>query len=185
MIQVSELRRGMAFAMNNDIYVVTEFKHMTPGNLRAFTQLTYRSIKTGKSTLNRFRPSDQVELVSLDAIKAQYLYQDQGIYHFMNLQDYSQLEVNESTVGEAKNYLTENLELQLVAHNGRVIEISLPASVTLKVTESAPGIKGDSATNAQKSATVETGYTLNVPLFVNEGDKLLVDTRTGNYMGRA
>ncbi len=185
MIQVSELRRGMAFLMGNDIYVVTEYKHMTPGNLRAFVQLSYRSVKTGKTGQNRFRPSEQVEMISLDGIKAQYLYHDQGTYHFMNLSDYSQLEVNEATVGDAKNYLTENLELQLVLHNGRVIEISLPASVKLTVTESAPGLKGDSATNVQKPATLETGYTVNVPLFVSQGDKILVDTRTGNYMGRA
>lgn len=185
MIQVSELRRGMAFSMNNDIYVVTEYKHMTPGNLRAFVQLSYRSISTGKSASNRFRPSDQMELINLEPVKAQYQYRDRGKYYFMNLEDYSQLEVGETVVGEAKNFLVENTELQLLCNEGNVIEVNLPASVALTVTESAPGVKGDSATNVQKPAKLETGYELNVPLFIKEGEKILVDTRTGEYMGRA
>ena len=185
MIQISELRRGMAFSMNGDIYVVTDFKHMTPGNLRAFVHLSYRSITTGKSGSNRFRPSDQVEPINLEPIKAQYLYREPGKFHFMNLEDYSQLEVSETIAGEAKNFLVENMELQLLCNEGKVIEITLPASVALLVKESAPGVKGDSAANVQKPATLETGYTVNVPLFIKEGEKILVDTRTGEYMGRA
>jgi len=185
MIQVSNLRRGMAFAMNNDIYLVTEYKHMTPGNLRAFVQLSYRSISTGKSASNRFRPSDQVELITLEPVKAQYLYHDRDKYHFMNLEDYSQLEVSENVAGEAKNFMTENMELKLMVHDGNVIEVELPASVALRVTNSPPGVKGDSATNVQKLATLETGYTLNVPLFIKEGEKIQVDTRSGEYLSRA
>ena len=185
MIQVGNLRKGMAFSINNDIYIVTEYKHMTPGNLRAFVQLSYRSISTGKSGSNRFRPSDQVEPINLEPVKAQYQYKDADRFHFMNLEDYSQLEVTGTVVGEAKNYLVENMELQLLCNEWKVIEVNLPASVELTVTESAPGVKGDSATNVQKQAKVETGYTLNVPLFINEGEKIRVDTRTGEYLGRA
>lgn len=185
MISVNDLRRGMAFRLNNQLYIVTDQTHTKPGKGKAFVQLAYRSIATGSLIQNKFTPTDKVEPISLETKKVQYLYTDGEIYHFMRLDDYHQLEVSKKVMGETKNYLSENMEVDLLMHGEMVIEVALPASVTLVVTESSPGLKGDSATNVQKPATLESGLVIKVPLFIKEGEKIQVDTRTGKYIGRA
>jgi len=185
MISVNELRRGMAFRLNGQLYIVTDRIHTKPGKGSAFVQLSYRSISTGSLIKNKFSPSDKVEPVSLETKKVQFLYEDGTNFHFMDLVDFHQFEVPVKTVGEAKNYLAENMEVQMLVHEETVLEVVLPASVVLTIKESAPGIKGDSATNVQKPATLETGYVVHVPLFIEEGEKIKVDTRTGEYLSRA
>ncbi len=185
MIAANDLRKGMAFKLNNELYIVTDQTHTKPGKGSAFVQLAYRSIRTGNTTKNKFSPSEKMEQISLENKRVEYLYNDGETYHFMQLDDYNQLEVAASVVGDAKNYLVENAEVQLMVHGDLVIEVQLPASVVLKITESAPGVKGDSATNVMKTATLETGLVTNVPLFINEGEKIKVDTRTAAYMSRA
>lgn len=185
MISVNDLRKGMAFKLNNELYIVTEQSHTKPGKGGAFVQLSYRSIRTGSTIKNKFNPSEKVEQISLETKKVEYLYNDGETFHFMQLDDYHQLEVPVSVVGDAKNYLVENSEVQLMVNGDRVIEVQLPANVELTVKESAPGVKGDSATNVMKPALLETGLTVQVPLFINEGEKIKVDTRSGAYLSRA
>lgn len=185
MISVNDLRKGMAFKLNNELYIVTDQTHTKPGKGSAFVQLAYRSIRTGNTTKNKFSPSEKVEQISLETKKVEYLYNDGELFHFMQLDDYHQLEVPVSVVGDAKNYLVENAEVQLMMHGEQVIEVQLPASVILKITESAPGVKGDSATNVMKPATLETGLVTHVPLFIEEGEKIKIDTRSGEYLSRA
>lgn len=185
MISVNDLRRGMAFKLNNELYIVTDQKHTKPGKGPAFVQLAYRSISSGRSMQNKFSPSDKVEQISLNPRQVQYLYNDGSMFHFMDLNDYHQFEVPANVIAEAKNYLVENAEIELLFHGETVLEVNLPAKMTLTVTESAPGVKGDTATKTLKPATLETGYNVMVPLFINEGEKIQVDTRTGKYISRA
>jgi len=184
MISVNDLRKGMAFRLNGQLYIVTDQTHTKPGKGNAFVQLSYRSISTGSLTKNKFSPSEKMEQVSLETKKVQFLYEDGTNYHFMDLVDYHQFEVPVKSVGEAKNYLAENMEAQVLVHEETILEVVLPASVILTVKESDPGVKGDSATNVQKPATLETGYVVSVPLFIEVGEKVKVDTRTGEYLSR-
>ena len=185
MASAVDLRRGMAVKMDKDLYVVLSHQHVTPGNWRAYVQASFRSIKTGKVFEKRFRSTEEVEVVELDPMDMQFSYKDNAGYHFMDTKDYNTYSLSEEVVGDAKNFLKENLEVMFLFYNGNPIEIELPASVTLKVAETMPGVRGNSATNVMKSATLETGLKIDVPLFITEGEEVKVDTRTGQYLGRA
>lgn len=184
-MQANDLRKGTAILFNREICVVEDFRHHTPGNKRAFVQATLRNVKSGKIIQNKFASDDDVEPAPLVPKTVQFLYQDPQGFHFMDLEDYHTLAVDEQTVGDGKRFLKENLELKIRFHEDRPIILELPSSIILKVIESPPGIRGDSATNTLKPAKVETNYDLMVPLFVKEGDLIKVDTRTGEYLGRA
>jgi elongation factor P len=181
----NDLRKGMAIKYNNDTYVVLEVHHRTPGNLRAFVQAIIRSIKTGKSSDVRFSSTEKVELVDIQRRALEFSYKDRAGFHFMDPETYETLELNESLLANAKDYLMENLKVEVLYAEGRAVEVELPASVALKVIESAEGLRGDTASNVQKPATLETGLIINVPLFIKEGEVVKVDTRSGDYMGRA
>ena len=185
MALANDLRKGMAIRYNTNVAIVLEVQHRTPGNLRAFVQVIIRYINTGKSADVRFSSTEKVDLVDVHRQTLEFSYKDPQGYHFMNPEDYESITLDESLLGDAKEYLVENLKVEVLSIEGRPAQVELPSSVTLKVTESAEGVRGDSANNVQKPATLETGKVINVPLFIKEGEKVKIDTRTGAYMGRA
>lgn len=181
----NDLRKGMAVRYHGDVAVVLDVQHRTPGNLRAFVQATLRSIRTGKSSNVRFSSTESIELVDVTRRKLEYSYKDQDGFVFMDPENYETETLSTDLVGDAADYLTENLTVELLYAEGKPVELELPSSVTLKIVESAEGLRGDSATNVQKPAKLETGKSVQVPLFIKEGETIRVDTRTGSYLGRA
>ena len=175
----------MAIRYNGDVTVVLDVQHRTPGNLRAFVQATLRSIRTGKSSNVRFGSTEAVELVDVNRRKLEYSYKDQDGYVFMDPDTYESETLRPELLQNSADYLTENLAVEVLYTEGKPVEVELPSSVSLKVVESAEGLRGDSATNVQKPAKLETGKVIQVPLFIKEGEVIKVDTRTGAYMGRA
>ena len=175
----------MAIRYNGNVAIVLEVMHRTPGNLRAFVQLIIRYIGTGKSADVRFGSTDKVELVDVNRQKVEFSYKDQTGYHFMDPETYDTISLNDNLLTDAKDYLVENLEVEVLYAEGKAVQVELPSTVTLKVIESAEGVRGDSANNVQKPAKLETGKTINVPLFIKEGELVKIDTRTGDYLGRA
>jgi elongation factor P len=185
MAAANDLRKGMAIRYNGDIAVVLEVQHRTPGNLRAFVQGTLRSIRTGKSSNVRFSSTETVELVDVTRRTLEFSYKEQDGFVFMDPENYETETLGPELLGSAQEYLSENLKVEVLYAEGKPVEVELPSSVTLKVTEAPEGVRGDSATNVQKMAKLETGKTVQVPLFIKEGELIRVDTRTGAYMGRA
>lgn len=185
MALANDLRKGMAIRYNGNPAIVLEVQHRTPGNLRAFVQAIIRYIGTGKSADVRFGSTDKVEMVDVSRQELEFSYKDQQGYHFMDPETYESVELSEDLLTDSKDYLVENLKVGVLSIEGRPAQVELPSSVEIKVVESAEGVKGDSANNVQKPAKLETGKTINVPLFIKEGELIKVDTRTGNYMGRA
>lgn len=181
----NDLRKGMAIKYNGNAAIVLEVNHRTPGNLRAFVQAIVRYINTGKSADIRFGSTDKVELVEIERKQLEFSYKDQNGYHFMDPESYETITFQENLVGPTKDYLSENLSVQVLYAEGKAVEIELPPSVSLKVVESADGVRGDTASNVTKPAVLETGKTINVPLFIKEGELIKIDTRNGTYMGRA
>ncbi|MEI6351468.1 MAG: elongation factor P [Verrucomicrobiota bacterium] len=185
MAAANDLRKGMAIRYNGNVAIVLEVQHRTPGNLRAFVQLIIRYIGTGKSADVRFGSTDKVDLVEVNRQKLEFSYKDQTGFHFMDPETYDTISLNENLLAEAKDYLVENLAVEVLYAEGKPVQVELPSTVTLKVVESAEGVRGDSANNVQKPAVLETGKVINVPLFIKEGELVKIDTRTGDYLGRA
>jgi elongation factor P len=185
MANANDLRKGMCIRYNGNPAIVLEVQHRTPGNLRAFVQVIVRYIGTGKSADIRFGSTDKVDQVEVSRQKLEFSYKDAQGYHFMDPETYESIDLDASLIGDAKNYLVENLGVEVLYVEGKAATLELPASVNLKVTESAEGVRGDSANNVQKTAVLETGVTIQVPLFIKEGELVKVDTRTGEYMGRS
>jgi elongation factor P len=181
----NDLRRGMAISYNGDVAVVLDSQHRTPGNLRAFVQATLRSIRTGKSSDVRFSSTEKIEVIPLTTKKMEFSYKDGEDYVFSDPETYETVNLTPELVGDAKNYLIENAQVTMTFVEDKAVEIELPPSVVLTVKDAPEGIKGDSANNVQKPAIMETGITLQVPLFIKTGEKLKIDTRTGKYMERA
>ena len=185
MAAANDLRKGMCIRYNGNVAIVLEVQHRTPGNLRAFVQAIIRYIGTGKSADVRFGSTDKVETVDMQRTPLEFSYKDHQGYHFMDPQTYETLSLDEALLADARDYLVENLKVDVLYVEGKAAQVELPSSVLLKVTESAEGVRGDSANNVMKTAKLETGKVVNVPLFIKEGETVKVDTRTGNYMGRA
>jgi elongation factor P len=185
MANANDLRKGMCIRYNANPAIVLEVMHRTPGNLRAFVQVIIRYIGTGKSADVRFGSTDKVDLVEVERKKLDYSYKDQTGYHFMDPESYETIGFDESFVGDAKGYLTENQRVDVLYVEGKAANIELPATVILTVTESPEGVRGDSANNVQKQAVLETGRSIQVPLFIKEGEKIKVNTTDGSYLGRA
>ena len=185
MPSANDLRKGMAIKYNGDVNVVLDMQHRTPGNLRAFVQATLRSLKTGKSAVVRFSSTEPIEPVSMMTRQLDYSYKDQTGFHFMDPETYEDTVLMEEFVGDNAKFLTENLRITLMEVEGRPAELELPPKVKLKVVDAPPGVRGDSANNVTKPATVEGGLEVGVPLFINAGDIIEVDTRTGKYLSRA
>ena len=175
----------MAISYNGDVAVVLDSQHRTPGNLRAFVQATIRSIKTGKSSDVRFSSTEKIEVVPLTTRRMEFSYKDGEDYVFSDPETYETVTVVPEIVGDAKNYLIENAAVTMTFVEDKAVEIELPSSVVLKVTDAPEGIRGDSANNVQKTVVVETGINVQAPLFIKTGEKIKIDTRTGKYMERA
>jgi elongation factor P len=185
MALANDLRKGMAIKYNGNPAIVLEVAHRTPGNLRAFVQLIIRYIGTGKSADVRFSSTEKVDLVDVQRTKLDFSYADQEGYNFMDPETFETITLQGDLIGDAKDFLVENMQVEILYVEGRAVSVDLPASANLKVTESPEGVKGDSASNVMKTATLETGKVIQVPLFIKEGEIVRVDTRTGEYMGRA
>lgn len=185
MAAANDLRKGMAIRYNGNPAVVLDVQHRTPGNLRAFVQAIIRYINTGKSADVRFSSTEKVDLIDLNRQKLEFSYKDHQGYHFMDPESYETVTLQEDLIADAKDYLVENLGVEVLSIEGRPVQVELPASVTVKVIESPEGVRGDTASNVQKPALIETGKTVQVPLFIKEGETIKIDTRTGAYMGRA
>ncbi len=184
-VAANDLRRGMAIDYNSDICVVLDVQHRTPGNLRAFVQATLRSIRTGKSSDVRFSSTEKVETVPMMTRKMEFSYKDGEDFVFTDPENYETVTLPPELVGDGKNYLVENGGVTVTFVEEKAISVEMPPSVTLEVKDAPEGIRGDSANNVQKAVIMETGITLQVPLFIKTGEKLKVDTRTGKYMERA
>jgi elongation factor P len=185
MATANDLRRGMAIIYNGDITVVLDMQHRTPGNLRAFVQATLRSIKTGKSSDVRFSSTERIEPVPMLTKKMEFSYKDGEDYVFTDPETYETVTLAADLVGDAKSYLVENGLVTVTFVEEKAVTVEIPPSVVLTVTDAPEGIRGDSANNVQKPVTLETGITLQVPLFIKTGEKIKIDTRTGKYMERA
>ncbi len=175
----------MAISYNGDVAVVLDSQHRTPGNLRAFVQATLRSIRTGKSSDVRFSSTEKIEVVPLTTKKMEFSYKDAEDYVFSDPETYETVTLPPELVGGAKNYLIENATVTVTFVEDKAVQIELPPSVVLTVADAPAGIRGDSANNVQKPVLMETGISIQVPLFIKTGEKLKIDTRTGKYMERA
>ncbi|MGI6347485.1 MAG: elongation factor P [Limisphaerales bacterium] len=185
MPSANDIRRGQALIYNNDVWVVLECTHRTPGNLRAFVQMTLRNLKSGKSTDVRFSSTERVDVVPMTTQKMEYSYKDGNDYVFSDPETYETVSLTPELVGNTVDYLTENSLATITFVDGKVVGIELPTSVALLVTDAPEGIRGDSANNVMKTVTLETGINVQAPLFIKTGEKIKIDTRTGKYMERA
>jgi len=185
MATANDLRRGMAINYNGDICVVLDFQHRTPGNLRAFVQASLRSIRTGKSSDIRLSSTEKIVPVPMMDKKMEFSYKDGEDYVFTDPENYETVTLANELVGDAKNYLVENGLVTVTFVEEKAVTVEIPASVILTVTDAPEGVRGDSANNVQKAITLETGITMQAPLFIKTGEKIRVDTRTGKYMERA
>lgn len=175
----------MAVTYNGDVAVVLETQHRTPGNLRAFVQMTLRSIRSGKTSDVRFSSTERVDVVPLMTKKMEFSYKDGADFVFSDPETFESVTIPHEIVGDATKYLVENGVVSVMFVEDKVVQVDLPSSVILTVADAPDGIRGDSANNVQKSITMETGLTVQVPLFIKTGEKLKIDTRTGKYMERA
>ena len=185
MITSTDFRTGLTIEIDNGVWQVVEFQHVKPGKGAAFVRTKIKNVETGAVVERTFNPNEKMPAARLDTARMAFLYESDGMYTFMDNETYEQTELNKEQLGDALNYLQENMEVAIQSFKGRVIGVTLPNSVELKVTECEPSVKGNTATGATKMATLETGYAVRVPLFINEGDVLRIDTRTGNYIERA
>ena len=184
-IPATQIRRGMVIVFEGEPCRVVEFRHHTPGNLRAMIQTKLRSIRTGSSFEHRFRSADTIERASLQQHEMEYLYSDGSHHHFMNTETFEQIALSDDELGDAAQWLTPGLKIQVEFYDGTPIGIDLPPSLELTVTQTEPSLKGATVSNVNKPATLENGVTIQVPPFVNEGDRIRVDPSEGRYMERA
>ena len=181
----SDLKPGVIINFNNELYTVLSVEHRTPGNLRAFYQVKMRNLKNFRILENRFRSGEEVEVVRLDSREYQYLYHDGESLVFMDNQTYDQVTLNDEVLGKQVDFLKEGETVRILYHDSTPLMAELPPHVILKVVTTMPGFKGDTVNMATKPATLETGYVVEVPLFIKEGDAVKIDTRSGQYIERA
>src|SRR3990170_6359272 len=184
MASTSDFRPGMTIRMDGELWNIVEFQHVNPGNWRAFVRAKLKSLRSGKVVETRFRAGESVEAIRIDSKEYQYLYQDGSGYVFMDQQTYDQITIDGKVVGDGMKFLKETETVTILFNGTEIVSITIPITVELKIVETVPGVRGDTATGAQKPATLETGATVNVPLFINVGDRIKVDTRTGDYIER-
>ena len=183
-IPATQMRPGMVIKFKDDLHLVFSVEHRTPGNLRAFIQAKLRNVRTGAMFVERFRSPDPIDRVIVDEVKMEYLYNDGDDYYFMD-QNFEQTVLKRDTLGDAVDYLLPNLSLDVSFHDGKAVGIELPGVVEMTVIETEPGIKSATASSVTKPAKTETGLVVQVPPFINEGEKIRVDTAEGAYMSRA
>ena len=185
MISAGDFKNGLTIELEGNVYQIVDFQHVKPGKGAAFVRTKYKNIITGAVLEKSFRPTEKFPAARIERVDMQYLYEDGDLYYFMDTETYDQVALNSETVGDALKFVKENEMCKICSHNGSVFSVEPPLFVELEITETEPGFKGDTATGASKPATVETGATVAVPLFVNQGDKIKIDTRTGEYLSRA
>jgi elongation factor P len=184
-IPATQMRPGMIIKHNNELHAVFSVEHRTPGNLRAFIQAKLRNLRTGAMFEHRFRSPDPIERIVVDEIDMEFLYNDGDDYYFMNTENYEQTHLKRDTLGDAVDYLTSNLKISVSFFDGVAVGIELPGTVELSVVETEPGLKSATASSVTKPAKLETGLVVQVPPFINEGEKIRVDTAEGAYLSRA
>ena len=185
MISAGDFRNGITFEMDGNVGQVIEFQHVKPGKGAAFVRTKYKNVITGAVVERSFNPTDKYPTAYIERKDMQYLYSDGDLYYFMDMETYEQQPIDKSKLGPAFQFVKENMEVKVLSYKGNVFGVEPPNFVELEVTETDPGFKGDTATNATKPATLETGAEIKVPLFINQGDMIRIDTRTGEYMERA
>ena len=185
MISAGNFRNGITFELDGNVVQVIEFQHVKPGKGAAFVRTKYKNVITGAVAERSFNPTDKYPTAYIERKDMQYLYSDGDLYYFMDMETYEQQPIDSSKLGPAFQFVKENMEVKVLSYKGNVFGVEPPNFVELEVTETDPGFKGDTATNATKPATLETGAEIKVPLFINQGDMIRIDTRTGEYMERA
>ena len=185
MISAGEFRKGVTFEMNGEPHVVVDFQHVKPGKGAAFVRTKYKNILTGATREEAFNPNDKFPKAHIETKQMQYLYNDGDLYYFMDQETYDQIPLTYDLVEDAIKYIRENDTATVKFYKDNAFTVEAPNFVDLEVTETEPGVKGDTATNVTKAATVETGAVIQVPIFINEGEKIQIDTRTGDYLGRS
>lgn len=185
MISAGDFRNGITFELDGNVVQVIEFQHVKPGKGAAFVRTKYKNVITGAVVERSFNPTDKYSTAYIERKDMQYLYSDGDLYYFMDMETYEQQPIDSSKLGPAFQFVKENMEVKVLSYKGNVFGVEPPNFVELEVTETDPGFKGDTATNATKPATLETGAEIKVPLFINQGDMIRIDTRTGEYMERA
>ncbi|SCW27489.1 elongation factor P [Ruminococcaceae bacterium YRB3002] len=185
MISAGDFRNGLCFEMDGQVYQVVEFQHVKPGKGAAFVRTKYKNVKTGSVVERSFNPNEKFEQAQLERRDMQYLYSDGELYYFMDQETYDQTPIAGDKIGDSIKFLKEEMICKILSYKGEIFSVELPITVELKIVECEPGVKGDTATNVTKYATLETGATVKVPLFINQDEVIRVDTRTGEYLERA
>ncbi len=184
MISAGDFRNGVTLEIEGNVYQILEFQHVKPGKGAAFVRTKLKNIINGGVVEKTFRPTEKFPAARIDRVDMQYLYSDGDLFHFMNVETYDQIALNSDDVGDALKFVKENEMVKVCSHNGNVFAVEAPLFVELEITDTEPGFKGDTATGATKPATVETGAVVYVPLFVETGNKIKIDTRSGEYLSR-
>ena len=184
MISAGEFRNGLTFEFEGNVYQVVEFQHVKPGKGAAFVRTKMKNVITGAVVERSFNPTEKVEKAMIERKDMEYLYEADGLYYFMDQETYEQMPLSEDQLGDALKFVKENMLVTILSYKGNVFSVEPPNFVELKVIETEPGIKGNTASNVTKPATVETGAVVTVPMFINEGDMIKIDTRTAEYMSR-
>src|SRR5579884_677607 len=185
MISATQLRPGMVIKFNNDLFSVFKMEHRTPGNLRGFVQARMRNLRSGTMIEHRFSSEDRVERANLEEHEMEYLYDDGEFYYFMNIESYEQMHLTKELLGDAVDYLIPQLHVNVEFYEGKAMSVELPPTVDMTVVETEPGLKGATVSNVTKPAKLETGLVVQVPPFINEGEKIRVSTAEGTYLERA
>ena len=185
MISAGDFRNGITLEIEGNVYQIVEFQHVKPGKGAAFVRTKIKNVMTGSVVERTFRPTEKFPSARIDRVDMQYLYADGDLYNFMDVNTYEQIALSSDVVGDALKFVKENETVKVCSYNGKVFSVEAPLFVELEITDTEPGFKGDTATGATKPATLETGAQINVPLFVNQGDRVKIDTRTGEYLSRA
>ena len=184
MVQAGDFKNGLTVEMEGNIYTIIEFQHVKPGKGSPFVRTKLKNIKSGGVVEKTFRPTEKCPTARIDRKDMQYLYNDGDLFYFMDNESYEQIAIAKDAIGDALKFVKENEMCKVCSHNGNVFAVEAPLFVELMITETEPGFKGDTATGATKPATVETGATVQVPLFVDQGETIKIDTRTGEYLSR-
>ncbi len=184
MISAGDFRNGVTLEIDGNVVQILEFQHVKPGKGAAFVRTKLKNVISGGVVEKTFRPTEKFPQARIDRVDMQYLYNDGDLYYFMNNETYDQIAINQETLGDALKFVKENEMVKVCSYNGNVFAVEPPLFVELEITETEPGFKGDTAQGATKPAIVETGAQVNVPLFVEQGDKIKIDTRTGEYLSR-
>ena len=184
MITAGDFRKGVTFEMEGNVYVVVEFLHVKPGKGSPFVRTKIKNVLTGQVLERTFNPTDKFQVAVIERKEMQYLYNEGELYYFMDMETYDQIPLNKSQVADAMNFMTENMMATIQSYKGSVFSVEPPTFVELTITDCEPGVQGDTTKSSYKPATLETGFVIGVPLFVNNGEKIRVDTRDGSYMER-